>query len=147
MPKIRSSTRTWPAALAVLLTTMIVGAPAASAAYPESVIEADDIKYGASYMTGKVFWYDRSILVRGPAHFVGCRTLYVEVYDILADGVTWKILDHKSTSPKCDGDFLLERNASADAPGGADVVVLNLADGEGRPLLNAYEYYFRSDTR
>jgi hypothetical protein len=128
------------AALAAAASVAIAVAPAASAAeYPSGPIEMNDIKYGASYMTGTVTFYNRSVGITGPAHFVGCRTIYAFAYDVQPGGAR-KQLDAGSTSPQCDRDHFVNIPLAADVSGGADLVRLEMRDGNGKALGPYHEY-------
>lgn len=145
MLKTRTRLAAGAAALAAAASLALGAAPAASAAaYPTSTIGAEDVDYGATYMTGKITWYNRAVNVSGPAHFVGCRTVYVTTYDIHADG-TWHYLDARSTSPRCDTNYFVDLGPTADVIGGADVVLVEMRDGSGTRLPYAWRYYYRSD--
>lgn len=145
MPKTRTRLAAGVAALAAAASVAFGAAPAASAAaYPTSTIGAEDVDFGATYMTGKVTWYNRSVNVSGPAHFVGCRTVYVTTYDRHADG-TWHFLNDRSTSPRCDTNYFVDLGPTADVAGGADAVLVEMRDGSGAPLPYAWKYYYRWD--
>lgn len=127
------------AAFAAAATATLAGAPAASADVSRT-IEARDIKVGASYMTGTITFYNRSVSVKGPAHLVGCRTIYATAYDI-QEGGGLKRIDIGSSSPQCDKDHLINIPLDADTPGGADMVMLEMRDGDGKPTGKFKEYY------
>jgi hypothetical protein len=128
------------ATLATAAGLALGGAPASAADSVTRTIEADDIKYGASYMTGTIAFYNRSVSVTGPAHFVGCRTIYAIAYDI-QEGGGLKRIDIGSSSPQCDRDHFINIPLSADTPGGADMVMLEMRDGDGKPLGPFEEYH------
>ncbi|MGW6928996.1 hypothetical protein ACWGE0_02965 [Lentzea sp. NPDC054927] len=132
-------TRTTLTAILMATAAVVAMAPSASAAVTRT-IEADDIKYGASYMTGTVTFYNRSVNVSGPAHFVGCRTIYAIAYDI-QEGGGLKRIDIGSSSPQCDKDHLINIPLSADTGGGADMVMLEMRDGNGKALGPFEEYH------
>lgn len=123
-------TRTRLAAGFAALVAAIVTAPAASAAYPVGEIKKEHLQFGATYMTGTVTFYNRSVGIKGPAHFVGCRTIHAWSVDI--QGSVDKILDYGSTSPKCDRDYFVDIPLEANIPGGAERVVIELRDGAGK---------------
>lgn len=121
-------------------TVALGGAPASAADSVTRTIEMDDIKYGASYLTGTITFYNRSVSVTGAAHFVGCRTIYATAYDI-QEGGGLKRIDIGSSSPQCDRDHLINIPLSADTPGGADMVMLEMRDGDGKNLGPFEEYH------
>ncbi|MFF0203216.1 hypothetical protein [Streptomyces sp. NPDC005017] len=117
---------------AVLTAATVLGAPAAgaqTAAYPTTPITG--VSYGASYISGTLTWYNRSVGVDGALRAVGCRRAWVGAYD--ASGIR---LGAKSTSTKCDVTYSLNEFPAvpADVPGGAAYVVVCLDDATASPL-------------
>ncbi|WP_190016401.1 hypothetical protein [Streptomyces lucensis] len=117
---------------AVLTAATVLGAPAAgaqTAAYPTTPITG--VSYGASYISGTLTWYNRSVGVDGELRAVGCRRAWVGAYD--ASGIR---LGAKSTSTKCDVTYSLNDFPAvpADVPGGAAYVVVCLDDATASPL-------------
>ncbi|CCK24695.1 putative secreted protein [Streptomyces davaonensis JCM 4913] len=120
------------AGAAVLTAATVLGAPAAgaqTAAYPTTPITG--VSYGASYVSGTLTWYNRSVGVDGALRAVGCRRAWVGTYD--ASG---SLLGARSTSTKCDVTYSLDDFPSvpADVPGGAAYVVVCLDDASASPL-------------
>jgi hypothetical protein len=132
-------------ALAAIAGVAFGGAPAASAAdYPYAVIEKSHLQFGATYVTGKVTFYNRSAGVTGTGHFVGCRTLYAWAID-KQPGDKEVVLDVGSTSPQCDKNHPINIPLEANIAGGADRVLLELRDGAGKPF--ATRVFMRYDLR
>lgn len=132
------------AVLAATASVTIAVAPAASAdEYPYAVIEKEHLQYGASYLTGRVTFYNRGASVNGTAHLVGCRTFYAWTIDKQGDKEV--PLDVKSSSPKCDGNFAIDIPLEANIVGGADRVIIEMRDGAGKPfpVREAFRYDLR----
>ncbi|HEX7309174.1 hypothetical protein [Lentzea sp.] len=126
-------------AFALTASAALATAPTATAAdYPKVEIIKQHLQYGATYMTGEVAFYNRSAGVDGVAHIVGCRTIFATTINLEATGKE-EMIDERSTSRKCDGDFPVHLNVPADIAGGADRVYLELRDGDGKsfnPLVD-----------
>ncbi|MDX8147651.1 hypothetical protein SK854_36460 [Lentzea sp. BCCO 10_0061] len=121
-------------ALAATAGMVFGAAPSAAAAdYPYADIEMSHLKFGATYVTGRVTFYNRSASVVGTGHFVGCRTLYAWAID-KQPGDKEVALDVGSTSPQCDKDHPINIPLEANIAGGADRVILELRDGAGKPF-------------
>jgi len=117
---------------AVLTAATVLGAPAAgaqTAAYPTTPIT--NVSYGASYISGALTWYNRSVGVDGALRAVGCRRAWVGTYDASGNP-----LGAKSTSTKCDVTYSLDDfpPVPADVPGGAAYVVVCLDDASASSL-------------
>lgn len=105
----------------------LLEAPAATA--EPAGISHDFLVYGAdgsSYITGSVFFSNRSASVEATFHAVGCRRFYAYA---LA-GTTQ--LDARSTSTHCDATTGEDIPLSADVPGGANHVKVSLTDQNGK---------------
>jgi hypothetical protein len=109
------------AAVGLVLAT----APVATAA-SASFVRDFYVDYGASYATGTATFTDRSVILDGTLHVVGCdRAVYGYAYA----GLTR--LGVASSTRRCDGNWTFHVPVPADVAGGASTVdvVLMASDG------------------
>ena len=114
------------AAVAAGAGLLLAGAPAASASTTGT--STDFLIYGndgSSYVTGSVFFYNRSAEVVASLHAVGCRRVYAYAY------AGTKLLDTRSSSTHCNSDTGQDIPLNADVVGGADHVKIKLTDQYG----------------
>lgn len=128
-------------ALAAAGSVVLGAAPASAAPYPVVPIQKGDLQYGATYVTGSVTFYNQSVKVDGLAHYVGCRTIYATAYDIRENGEE-RVLDVGSTSPQCNRDHVVDIGLDAKTAGGADIVKLELRDGNGKSFAPPVYFYY-----
>jgi hypothetical protein len=112
------------AAAGLLLAT----GPAATAA-PASYTHGFIISYGASYVIGEATFTNRSVILDGTLHAVGCGRVVLgnsyagpDLSDHLGSG---------SSTPRCSGDWSIHVPVPADKPGGADRVLITLVAPDG----------------
>ncbi|MDX3193934.1 hypothetical protein PV458_36525 [Streptomyces sp. MN03-5084-2B] len=116
------------AAVGLVLAT----APAATAA-PASVVRHFHVPYGASYIDGDATFTDRSVILDGTLHAVGCGR-YVKGQSRARD----IILDEATSTPRCDGNWSFHVPVPANVAGGADEIVIYLKAPDG---FESYSYY------
>ncbi|MEV6443062.1 hypothetical protein [Amycolatopsis sp. NPDC051716] len=112
--------------------TVAGAAPAGAADYPVSYFLVKDGTGG--YFSGRVTWYNRSVGIVGSLNSSGCeRALARSIVNL-------KELDARSTSLRCNTVTSVSFSLSADVPGGADRVYVDLTDEYGRILdfMNCY---------
>ncbi|MET7996370.1 hypothetical protein ABZU76_36325 [Amycolatopsis sp. NPDC005232] len=110
----------------VAAPTVAAAAPAGAAAYPTSYFLVKDGTGG--YFSGRVTWYNRSVGIVGSLNSSGCeRALARSLVDT-------KQLDAKSTSLRCNTVTSFNVSLSADVPGGANRVYVDLTDEYGAVL-------------
>lgn len=106
--------------------TVAAAAPAGAAADPTSYFLLKDGTGG--YFSGRVNWYNRSVGVVGSLNSSGCeRALARSIVDL-------KELDARSTSLRCNTITSFDVSLSANVPGGANRVYVELTDEYGRVL-------------
>ena len=112
------------AAVGVVLAT----APAATAA-PASVWHFH-VPYGASYADGDATFTDRSVILDGTLHAVGCgRYVWGDSFN---GPDSSGHLGSASSTPRCDGNWSFHVPVPADVAGGADRVLITLIAPDGR---------------
>ncbi len=118
------------AAVALVLTT----APAATAA-PASVARDFHVSYGASYADGTATFTNRTVILQGTLHAVGCgRAIYGYSYaggNPISGGAA-------SSTPRCDGNWSFDVPVPANVAGGADSVLIELVAPDGYGYTWAY---------
>ena len=106
------------AAVGVVLAT----APAATAA-PASVVRHFHVPYANSYADGDATFTNRSVILDGTLHAVGCgRTVYGYAYV----GDDPASIGKASSTPRCDGNWPFHVPVPADRVGGAISVRVEL---------------------
>jgi hypothetical protein len=125
---------------ASLVAGLFLVPPGTAAAQTESYPTTHvDVPYGASYTTGTLTWYNRSVELVGEEKAVessGCRTTYVATY--AADG---GFLDVGPGLLVCNGSTKFSSIAYAEVPGGAASVLVCLDDAWSTHL--ACKRYYR----
>jgi hypothetical protein len=112
---------------------VLASAPAATAA-SESVVRDFYVDYGASYASGTATFTNRSVILEGTLHAVGCgRAVYGDAY-----AGTDNYLGSASSTPRCDGNWSLDVPVPANAAGGADRVLITLVAPDGTDFVWAY---------
>ena len=116
------------AAAAAVLTfvsapPVAAAAPASVDAYPTSDFYIEG--YDGSYFSGTVTWYNRSVGVAGIYNAVGCTRVYMAALD------GRRVLDERSTSLHCNKVTLENIPLSANVPGGADRVYIDIRNEHG----------------
>ncbi|WIX97862.1 hypothetical protein QRX60_27670 [Amycolatopsis mongoliensis] len=114
---------------------VLMEAPAATA--EPAGISHDFLVYGAdgnSYITGSVFFSNRSASVEATFHAAGCRRFYAYA---LA-GTTQ--LDARSTSTHCNSTTGEDIPLKADVRGGANHVKVSLTDQNGQNARTGHIY-------
>ncbi|MFJ8916322.1 hypothetical protein [Amycolatopsis sp. NPDC102389] len=104
---------------------VLAGAPAATAA-PASVVRSFYVEYGASYASGTATFTNRTVLLEGTLHAVGCGR---SVYGYSYAGPNY--LGTASSTPRCDGNWPIDIPVPANKPGGADRVLIQLDAPDG----------------
>ncbi|RSM78100.1 hypothetical protein DL991_18630 [Amycolatopsis sp. WAC 01375] len=124
----RRRRRTAAAAGVAAVGLVFASAPAATAA-PASVVRDFYVDYGASYASGTATFTNRSVILDGTLHAVGCgRVIYGDAYAGPNDS---DYLGSGSSTPRCDGNWPFHVPVPADKPGGADRVLITLAAPDG----------------
>ncbi|MEU6261104.1 hypothetical protein [Streptomyces sp. NPDC047043] len=114
----------------------LTGAPSAAAADRASF----DLTVGATYFRGTIDFYNRSVSVDGVLRGLttGCRRGAA-----WANDASGKVLDHRSTSLVCNGAVSRQIPLTADVPGGAAIVEVDLLDADGHII--AFCFAVRGD--
>lgn len=116
------------AAVAAASGLVLAGAPAATAAPAEYPTSSFSVGSGASYFSGTITWYNRSVGVAGTFKAVGCRRVYASAW---AGGSE---LDERSSSTHCNSTTFETIPLAANVPGGAAWVDIIMTDQNGAYL-------------
>jgi hypothetical protein len=121
------------AAVGVAAVGLVLAAAPVATAAPASVVRDFTLPYGASHATGTATFTNRSVILDGTLHAVGCgRTVYGYAY---AGNYP---LGSASSTPRCDGDWAFHVPVPADVAGGADSVDVELLAPDGDNIVTVY---------
>lgn len=125
------------AAAASLAMAAVVTTPAVAATPAPSATQATAVhlEYGASYISGTLTFFNRSVGFTGSLRAVGCRRAWFSAYD--TSGTS---LGARSSSTHCDTTVAIPVTLPADVVGGAAYVTICMDDQNANPLV-CQDYY------